>query len=310
MTFETVHHLSLPGGIALPYRRALAERPRAVVQICHGLAEHSARYGRFAAALAEAGYHVYAQDHRGHGVNIGARMPKGMFAKKDGWRAAIGDVAALNHTVRAAHPGLPVVLFGHSMGGLIALDTVLDHPETADAAAIWNANFDGGSASLAAFALLYAERMLKGSDVPSTLLPKLTFRAWGRSIPSHSTLFDWLSRDRQEVDAYIADPLCGFDPSVSLWIDVFRLIRYGAADRHFGNVSKTLPIQLLGGAEDPATAKGEAVRRLETRLSRMGFKNVACTILPETRHESLNEINREQATQIFLDWLGSALPST
>ncbi len=112
------------------------------------------------------------------------------------------------------------------------------------------------------------------------------------------------------MDAYIADPLCGFDPSVSLWIDVFRLIRYGAADRHFGNVSKTLPIQLLGGAEDPATAKGEAVRRLETRLSRMGFKNVACTILPETRHESLNEINREQATQIFLDWLGSALPST
>ncbi len=222
---------------------------------------------------------------------------------------AIGDVRSLNRYIHESHPGLPVVLFGHSMGGLIALNYVLDHSDTVDAVAIWNSNLDGGVESAAALMLLYMERMLKGSDVPSTLLPKLTFRAWGRAISGHRTLFDWLSHDPAEVDAYIADPLCGFDASVALWIDIFRLIRRGADDRNFADVPKSLPFNLVGGAEDPATANGAAVTRLAEWLRGMGFKQVDCTILPGTRHESLNEINRDEVTQKFMDWLADALPS-
>lgn len=125
---------------------------------------------------------------------------------KDGDRVAIGDVLALNRHIHATHPGLPVVLFGHSMGGLIALNYALVHSDMVDAVAVWNANFNGGIENRAAMALLYAERMLKGSDVPSAILPKLTFRTWGRSIPGHRTPFDWLSRDPAEVEAYVNDP--------------------------------------------------------------------------------------------------------
>ncbi len=310
MSFETVHHLSLSDATQLPFRNALADAPRAVVQICHGLAEHSARYRRFADALAQAGYHVYAHDHRGHGVNIGAHAPRGMFSQKQGHDVAIEDVLALNRHIHLEHPGLPVVLFGHSMGGLIALNYVLDHADTVDAAAIWNANFDGGLEAKAAAALLYMERMLKGSDVPSSLLPKLTFRAWGRSIPGHRTPFDWLSRDPAEVDAYVADPLCGFDATVSLWLDLVHMTARGADDRTFGNIPRSLPFHLVGGSEDPATAKGTAVARLAERMRRMGFTRVTCTILPDTRHESLNEINRDDVTQKFLDWLAETLPSS
>lgn len=309
MSFESIKHLPLADGTALPFRESLAATPRAVVQICHGLAEHSARYARFAAALNRAGYHAYAPDHRGHGVNIGAHAPRGMFAPKDGWRIVLADVLALNRHIRASHPGLPVALFGHSMGGLIALNHVLDHADTVDAATIWNTNFAGGPQSRAALALLYMERMLKGSDVPSTILPKLTFRAWGRSVPGHRTQSDWLSRDPQEVDAYIADPLCGFDASVALWIDIFRLMRRGADDRNFVAVPKDLPFHLVGGAADPATGNGAAVRKLAARMRRMGFNRVTCSILPETRHESLNEMNRDETTQNFLDWLAASLPS-
>ncbi len=182
MTFKTIHHLAVSDGSELPFRTVRAETPRAVVQICHGLAEHSARYERFAYALAAAGYHVYIHDHRGHGSNIGVHAPRGMFAQKQGYSVAIEDVRALNRHIHENHLGLPVVLFGHSMGGLIALNYVLDYANTIDATAIWNANFDGGAESAAALALLYMERMLKGSDVPSSILPKMTFRAWGRSI--------------------------------------------------------------------------------------------------------------------------------
>ena len=309
MTFKTIHHLPVADKSELPFRTVRAAMPRAVVQLCHGFAEHSARYERFAFALAAAGYHVYIHDHRGHGTNIGAHAPRGMFAQKQGHIVAIEDVRALNRHIHEKHPGLPVVLFGHSMGGLIALNYVLDHADTVDAAAVWNANFDGGAQSAAALALLYMERMLKGSDVPSSILPKMTFRAWGRSIKGHRTLFDWLSHDAAEVDAYIADPLCGFDASVALWIDIFRLIRRGADDHNFSKVPRDMPFNLLGGAEDPATANGAAVQKLGERMRKMGFKRVDCTILPRTRHESLNETNRDQVTQNFLDWLAEALPS-
>jgi len=310
MSFETVHHLTLSDATKLPFRCRLADAPRAVVQICHGLAEHSARYGRFAEALAQAGYHVYAHDHRGHGVNIGAHAPRGMFSQKQGYDVAINDVRALNRHIHDQHPDLPVILFGHSMGGLIALNYVLDHADTVDAAAIWNANFDGGLEAKAAAALLYMERMLKGSDVPSSLLPKLTFRAWGRAIPGHRTPFDWLSRDPAEVEAYIADPLCGFDATVSLWLDLVHMTARGSDDRNFGRIPRSLPFHLVGGSEDPATAKGTAVSRLAERLRRMGFTRVSCLILAETRHESLNDINRDDVTQKFLDWLAETLPSS
>ena len=310
MTFKTIHYLSLSDTSELPFRTMRAEAPRAIIQICHGLAEHSARYERFASALVSAGYHIYIHDHRGHGGNIGAHAPRGTFAQKHGHILAIEDVRALNRHIHENHPGLPVVLFGHSMGGLIALNYILDYADTVDAAAIWNANFNGGAESVAALALLYMERMLKGSDVPSSILPKMTFRAWGRSTKGHRTLFDWLSHDQAEVDAYIADPLCGFDASVALWIDIFRLIRRGADNRNFSKVPRDMPFNLVGGAEDPATAHGAAVQRLAERMRKMNFTRVDCTILPGTRHESLNETNRDEVTQNFLDWLAPALPSS
>ncbi len=309
MSFETIHRLPLNGGIELPFRQSLIAAPKAALHICHGLAEHSARYERFAMALNAAGYNVYAHDHRGHGANIGAYAPRGIFAQKDGYRVAIDDVLALNRHIHASHSGLPVVLFGHSMGGLIALNYTLVHSETIDAAAIWNANFNGGVENSAAMAILKIERMLKGSDVPSSILPKLTFRAWGNAIPNHRTAFDWLSRDASEVEAYINDPLCGFDASVALWIDVFRMMKAGATDRNFANIRRDLPFNLVGGGEDPATDKAKATRKLAHRMQAMGFSKVTCTVYPNTRHESLNDLNREEVTQNFLNWLAQALPS-
>lgn len=313
MSFETIKRLPLSGGAELPYRQSLTVAlgsPKAVVQICHGLAEHSGRYARFAKALNQAGYHVYAHDHRGHGANISPHAPRGMFAQKDGHRVAIADILALNRLIHETHPNVPVVLFGHSMGGLLALNYTFTHSDTIDAVAVWNANFNGGIENSAAMALLKAERMFKGSDVPSSFLPKLTFRAWGNAIPNHRTAFDWLSRDPAEVEAYVNDPLCGFDASVSLWIDVFNMMKAGATDRNFANIRRNLPFNLVGGTDDPVTDKAKATRKLADRIEVMGFNQVTCTIYPGTRHESLNDINRSEVTHNFLDWLAEALPSS
>lgn len=307
MPFDTQTSLPSPTGATLNLYATTAQgTPRGVIQVNHGLAEHAARYGRFAEAMSARGFHVYAHDHRGHGATRAPDAPAGIFGK-DGVNQVIADVAAVHDRIASDHTGLPVIVFGHSMGGLIALNFVLRHPERATAAAIWNVNLTAGLVGRLALALLAWERFRLGSDVSSRLLPALTFQAWAKRIPDRRTEFDWLSRDRDEVGRYVADPLCGWDASVSMWTDVFRLIMADADDRNFDRVRRSLPFNLVGGAEDPASDRGLAVRTLGQRLVRMGFSDVTTRVYAGTRHESLNELNRDAITEDFAAWAIAAV---
>lgn len=304
--FEETRRLESPTGASLAYRHAAASGGACgILLICHGLAEHSRRYGEFAALMAGRGWHVYAHDHRGHGETTAPDAPLGRFAGRDGVRKVIADVHAMRAQAVATHAGLPVLLFGHSMGGLIALNAAADCPADYQALAVWNSNFHPGPSGRFAQFVLRAEKALKGADVPSTILPKATFRAWGCAMPEKRTDFDWLSSDPAEVDAYIADPLCGFDASVSLWIDLFEMTFRGPAliDR----LPKTLPIHLTGGEDDPATNGGRSIRWLADVLKRQGFQHVVTRIWPATRHETLNERVRRQAMDDFAHWASTAI---
>ncbi|OWO96120.1 alpha/beta hydrolase [Rhizobium esperanzae] len=293
---------------SLAYHHAEATHPaRGILLISHGLAEHSKRYGHFAEAMAARGYHVYAHDHRGHGETTAPDAPIGRFAQRDGVERVIGDIIAMRAQAASRHPDLKVILFGHSMGGLIALNAAITAPADFDAVAVWNSNFAVGLAGRAAQAILIAERMLKGSDLPSGLLPKLTFAAWGRSISNRRTEFDWLSHMPGEVDRYVADPLCGFDASVSLWLDVFELTFRALQKVHLDRLRRDLPIHLVGGAQDPATERGKAVLWLSNHLKRQGFSRISTEIYQDMRHETLNETRAEAAIAAFADWCDGAV---
>ena len=308
MPFDDVELVKTAAGAALALRFSPAAGPaRTIVHINHGVSEHSLRYKRFAQFLNGQGFHVYAHDHRGHGLTRAAGAPAGRFAPADGLNHVLDDVDAINNLARSRHPGLPLIVFGHSMGGLIALNYVLGHPDKVAAAAIWNANFSAGFLGRLAQGILRAERMFLGSDVPSMILPKLTFQDWGRGIKNARTASDWLSRDPDEVDTYLADPLSGWNPTVSMWGDIFDFIFAGADDSLLAKVPRDLPFNLVGGAEDPATAKGKAVRDLETRMRKLGFTHVTTAIYEDTRHEGLNEINREVIMQDFAKWAAHSL---
>ncbi|MBO6902408.1 MAG: alpha/beta hydrolase [Rhizobiaceae bacterium] len=303
MPFTSQQTLPSPTGAQLNLHMREADgAARGVVQINHGLAEHAARYARFADFLAARGFITYAHDHRGHGETTAPGAPARMFGPLPSGDKVIADVEAVHALIAERHPGLPVITFGHSMGGLIAMNHTLRYPGRAAAAAIFNAQFTPGLAVAGAKAVLAWERFRLGSDAASRIIPRLTFRAWAKQIRNRRTDFDWLSRDAAEVDKYIADPLCGWDASVAMWTDLFGFIAYVNDDIHFGGLQRDKPFYLVGGERDPSTEGGKLVLRFEKRLHGMGFSNLVSRVYPQTRHECLNDINRDAVMQDFAIW--------
>ena len=282
--------------------------PRAVIQVNHGMAEHSARYERFATFLASRGYATMAHDHRGHGQTHASDAPRGVFAASDGMARVLDDVSAIIGHARAMSPGTPVVMFGHSMGTIIALNHAWAFPGMTNAAAFWNTSFDTPFLLRILVGVLKSERFLKGSDVPSAFAVKATFDAWNKEFAPNRTAFDWLSRDSAEVDKYVADPMCGFPVAIVCWLDVIGSIRQSAQDANIAAIPKSLPVNIVAGGKDPSSAKGEAMLRLADRLRKARLTDVTATVYPDTRHEGLNEINRELIMADFADWLDTRFP--
>ena len=280
---------------------------RGIVHINHGLAEHALRYAGFAEALSRAGFHTYAHDHRGHGSTKAPDAPLGVFSQdSDGVAMVLDDCVDVQAHARTKHPELPLVMFGHSMGAIITMNYVYRYPEQLVGAAVWNTNFDAGALGRLAQILLKYERFRLGSDMPSRILPKLTFDDWAKKIPNCRTKFDWLSRVESEVDEYIADPLCGWNASVGMWLNIFEMVFTGGAPEiHASAEAKNLPIQLLGGGEDPSTNFAKSVTNQANRLGEAGFNNVKTHIFPDARHETLNDLDAEEATKLFVGFAKS-----
>lgn len=289
------------------YASKAESEPRGIVHISHGLAEHALRYGEFSKALSAAGYHVYAHDHRGHGFTKAPDAPLGVFSQaSNGTEIVLEDCADVHAMIHSNHPDLPLVMFGHSLGAIITMNFVLKKPKLLAGAAVWNTNFDAGLTGRLAQLILKYERFRLGSDVPSRVVPKLTFDDWAKKMPEKRTRFDWLSRMESEVDAYIADPLCGWDPSVSMWISIFEMVFAGGAPRKSASPdAKDLPISLVGGGDDPSTFFGKAITDQAIRLKAAGFDNVQTRIFPHARHELLNDLDAQQATEHFIAFANS-----
>jgi alpha-beta hydrolase superfamily lysophospholipase len=264
------------------YRWPAAGRATAVVQIAHGMAEHAKRYDHVAAALNRAGYHVYANDHRGHGLTGTHSNTVGDFGKA-GWNALVDDMVALTRIARDREHGLPIILLGHSMGSMAAQQYIIDH-----------------SAEIRAVALSGSVAMdMLASDTTSN--GDLT--AFNKAFEPARTPFDWLSRDEAAVDAYVADPLCGFqltpESMMTLGMSALRL----ADPKELNRIRNDLPIYIFAGDADPLNHHLEWLKPLASRYRAAGIKDVAERYYRDARHEVLNETNRDEVIGDLLNWI-------
>lgn len=286
-------------GIEVHYQYwAPTASPKAVVQVVHGAAEHSDRYGRFAGFLVDNGYAVYATDHRGHGRT---RVRSGMLgdAGPDAWNRMVTDEIQLSQLISQTHPDKPLVLFGHSLGSFIAQDYITRKGDL----------LDGLMLSGTAYGPPPPQDVLDILDAEVAKDPLADSAAWaGRFADynkpfSNQPGFDWLSRDKAEVQKYIDDPQSGFAFSNELVRDFFK----GMADlRDPGREAKiptTLPVLVIQGEMDPVGGNLRETQALLDRFSELGMGDVQHRFYPGARHEVLNETNRDEVQDDVLGWL-------
>ena len=280
---------------------------KGVVHIAHGLAEHAARYGRVAGRLTAAGYIVYANDHRGHGKTIHRPEDQGYFADSGGWDRCVADLAALVRHEHGEHPGLPLVLFGHSMGSMLTQQILFESGGELAGAVLSGSS--GKAPPIAGLARIIAriERMRLGPRGRSRVLRALTFDDFNKKFAPNRTAFDWLSRDEEEVDTYVADPLCGFEVSTQLWLDMLLRLSYVTDPANQARIPKELPIYIFSGDRDPVGGMGKSVALLRDAYAQAGVRNITFKLYAGGRHEMLNETNRDEVTSDLLAWLDATI---
>jgi alpha-beta hydrolase superfamily lysophospholipase len=253
--------------------------PHAVLQVAHGMGEHARRYQAPLAPLIAAGWVIYADDHRGHGLTAPGPEELGDFGE-NGAELIIEDLRRLTSLARAEHPDLPLILLGHSLGSFFAQAFVFDHSKAIDGLVL------SGTAA-------FGDR----TGPP----PRLDQIALDGETPR--TPFDWLSRDPAEVDAYIADPLCGFSRKPNA-ADSFAKVAARLKDpAEIAKIRKDLPIYLFVGDKDPVNQDLALLKPLVDRYREAGLIDITVKVYPGGRHEMLNETNRPEVVADLTAWL-------
>ena len=295
--------ITLPDGSRCHLHSWLPQGPaKAVVQIVHGMAEHGGRYARFAAALNAEGYAVYAQDLPGHGLTAANLSTLGCVEGSDPFRSLVTAVNQVRSVIEAAHPGLPLVLFGHSLGSFVAQQTLVEHGAGLTACVLSGTSGTLGPLRAIGVLINRVQIRLFGPHHKSALTEALTFKAFNKQFAPTRTSADWLSRDAAEVDAYVQSPLCGFRCGASLWLSLLQA-GAGFTDKgRIGRIPKGLPLLLIAGGKDPV-CEGEKGPALLAAAYREAGLAPELRIYPQARHELLNETNRDEVTSATLNWL-------
>lgn len=281
---------------------------RAVLQICHGVAEHIARYDAFARYLNGLGIAVVGHDHLGHGLSLPEGGTPVYFGAGSTWNTVVDDIYVLHQRIRLWYPDVPLCIMGHSMGSFLTRTYLIRYPGTVKAAVIMGTGWQPKAVIAGGMAVAKAVGTVVGENGTSDLVTNLAFGAYNKLFAPNRTSCDWLSADEGNVDAYMADPLCGADATVGLFRQMLSGIRFNQKLSNLRQMDPRIPVLFVAGEKDPVGDCGNGVRRTYQEFRRAGVQDCTLKLYPGLRHEILNE--KAQQQQIFEDigqWLTSKL---
>lgn len=260
--------------------------PKAVIQLVHGMAEYIDRYDSMCTEYAEKGYAVYGCDHLGHGKSINDKYELGYFGENEKGHVFVDDQKLLNDIIKAENPGVPVVIYGHSMGSFVTRVYIGKYGDTVDAAVVCGT---AGPNPLIGVAKGLTSILSKTSaHKGGKLMNVMAFMGWNDKTDKR-TAFDWLSVDTDNVDTYLADPLCGFLFTNNGFRALITLNDYINAEEVYAGTPADLPIYLIAGEGDPVGSYGKGIQQVEEKYKATGHTDVTVKMWPNARHEIHNE---------------------
>lgn len=276
---------------------------KGVVQISHGMAEHGKRYESFAKLLTDNGYHVYVNDHRGHGKTAKNLKNAGYLANENGFDCLVDDIHTLTEIIKEENKDVPLILFGHSMGSFASQNYAIKYGDEIDGLILSGSNGDFGGKLNLANIIVKSTCKIKGRKYVSEFIDSLFFGSNNKGFKPYRTDYDWLSRDEKEVDKYINDSMCGFKCTCGFFEDFIQGLKFIENRQNIVKIRKDLPILIISRDKDPVGNNGKGLLNLKIRYEKSGIEDVRCILYKGGRHEILNEINKEEVKEDVMKWI-------
>jgi alpha-beta hydrolase superfamily lysophospholipase len=298
--YEESTFLSITGDTLTKLVWHTKSTPKGVVQLTHGMAEHIRRYDGLAQALADKGFAVVGHNHLGHGETA---ITQGYFAKTGGWDALLSDMHQVRLDTQKDYPGLPYFLLGHSMGSFLVRCYLFSHSQGLRGAVL--SGTGAFSKAEARMGLLLSKTLIlmgKGNH-PAKLVDTLAFSANNKPFLPAQTPYDWLSRDKEQVQAYVKDPMCGFLFTAKGYHDLFTGLNRLTNKDSPNAMCKEIAVLFLSGGRDPVGKSGAGMQLVAGAFLDAGLQDITVKLYPEARHEVFNEVNRQEVYNDLINWL-------
>lgn len=282
-------------------------KPVAVLQIVHGMVEFIERYDEFAEYLASNGIVVVGNDHLGHGQSVANEDRYGFFKLENGNEALLTDINALRLNTAENYPNLPYFILGHSMGSFLTRQYLARYGEGLAGAIIMGTGSQPTVMLNVGKWLSSLIASFKGWNYRSKFIDNLAFGAYNKRFEPSRTSRDWLTKDTDIVDSYIANPQCTFMFTVNGYYNLFYSIKDCQNKKNIDRIPKNLPVFFVAGKDDPVGNFGKGVVKACDGFKKAGISDVALKLYKDDRHEILNETDRETVFDDILKWIQSKI---
>lgn len=276
---------------------------KGVIAISHGMSESVLRYDYFAKKLNDVGLVVYAHSHRGHGETALSKELLGYVADNDGFNWLVEDVKELVSIAKDENKGLPIILFGHSMGSFVSQRFIQKHGELIDGLILSGSNGKPKPHVKLGKYIAGIEMKIKGRKAKSPLMDKLSFGDFNSWIKNPTTEYDWICGNEDAVQEYIKDEYSGFVCTTSFYYDLINGLFDIHRERNLNAIRRELPINIFAGDKDPVGYFGKGIISLYNTLQKVGVKDLNYKLYEDGRHEMLNEKNRDEVIKDTVAWI-------
>lgn len=278
-------------------------KPKAILQIAHGVTEYILRYEEFAKFLTEKGIAVVGNDHIGHGTSIAECAERMYFGPEGSWDWVVEDMKKCLEITKNKFPNTPYCLLGFSLGSFLARTYLTKYPGTLNGAIIM------GSGQLPPFQISIAKFMVNneakkvGEDHTSPTIQKLSYETYNKYFAPNRTKYDWLCASTTSLDEYIKDTMRGEDFTAGLFRELLNGMAFTAKQSNIKKIDKNMPILFLSGDKDPVGEQGKGVIKAYDCFKKAGIKDVNMKLYPGLRHDILREDCRQDIFEDIYNWM-------